>query len=204
MIASVAKSEGFDTIISGHTDTLNWPTVSYASALFGDSAASYWYNAGTVKFNDVTMSIDSGNYLLPGPPVYLNGSCQYWNVQGSGSVPAISDSLQGPFDSLSIATPVNVAYVREDSNLTITWNAGNSSETTILIVRPFAGGQGYSDEISGSAGTYVIPSSSLSLIPKGHATISVSRGVFKIGRATNGDNYIMVTYTNDSHDIILQ
>jgi hypothetical protein len=203
MIASSAKAEGYDTTSAGVKDTLIWPSVSIATALFGDSASTSWYNAGTVTFNGVSLPIDSGNYINPGAPVYFTGGYQNWSVQGSGSVPAISDSLQGPFDSVTISAPSNAANVSEASNLTITWNAGNSAETALLIISPSGGGQGFSDEISGSLGTYVIPSTSLSLIPKGHATISISRGVYKIGRASNGQNYIMVTYADDSHDIIL-
>ncbi len=114
-------------------------------------------------------------------------------------------------DSLTIYGPTVAASVSEDSNLTITWNAGNSAETTMLMIIPSGGsqtasasGQGYYDEISGSLGSYVISSSNLSQIPKGKATISLSRGVYKIGTASNGQNYIIVSWANTTRDINLQ
>ncbi len=210
--ASSSHSDGFDS--TGSTrDTLVWPSLMLATAYFNDtsSASSSWLSAGTVTFNGTGIPLDSGNvYFSQSAPVYFDGRYQPWNIQGSGTVPAISDSLEGPYDSVTIASPTVAANVSEDSNLTITWNTGNSSETTMLMIIPSGGaqgssasGQGYYDEISGASGSYIIPSVSLSQIPKGHATISISRGVYKIGRASNGQNYVMVSWSNDARDINL-
>ncbi|HET6402191.1 MAG TPA: hypothetical protein VFH95_12450 [Candidatus Kapabacteria bacterium] len=207
LLASSGNAEGFVFDSTGTVkDTLVWPTETLATAYFADVAdTTRWQPAGGVTFNGPALPIDSGNaYFYPGAPVYLDGRSQVWNIPGSSSVPAFRDSLQGPFEPVNLSAPSNAANVSEASDLNISWNTGNSSETTLLIVIPSAGGQGYSDEISGSTSSYTIPSASLSEIPKGRATISISRGVYKIGTASNGQSYIMVVWSNDTRDINLQ
>jgi len=205
LLGSCSKGLGF-VFDSTSKYILVWPHVSSASAYFGDVAdTSKWQPAGTVTLNGSALPDSAGNtYQYLDAPVYLDGRTQVWNVQGSSTVPAIKDSLLGPYDSVTIASPPNAANISESSGLTVTWNSGNTAETGMIIIIPSAGGQGYSDEISGSTSSYTIPSASLSEIPKGRATISISRGVYKIGKASNGQSYIMVVWSNDTRDINLQ
>jgi len=204
MLASSGRVLGFAFDTDGVTkDTIaiGVPSGGSVTGYFIDSIALL--PAGNVYFNASSIPMVDSVYT-GGAPVYFDGRYQKWSVQGQSPIPSISDSLQGPFDSLVITSPPNAADVYADSGLTISWNAGSSFETTELIISPYATGAGFSDEISGSTSSEIVSPSALSLMPKGRTSISINRGVYKIGIAPNGKSYIMVTWFSSAIDVNLK
>jgi len=134
--------------------------------------------AGTIQ-GSTYVAYASVPYAAEGIKIPFDGVLSHvWNVRGSSAIPAFLDSVQSVKD-VDVTAPAEDANVPRASDLTVSWSdAGSAADVFVGAVviassdttKHVAGNAALS-----SAGSLIVPTARLALLPAGNATLAISR-----------------------------
>lgn len=160
-------------------------------------------SAGTVTLQTHSLNSFEATYSnVDNEDAKPDGSQKVWSVSGSSVVPSFTDSVLCSNSQVIMSTPANAADVSRSSNLSITWSVGDTNDIAAveIISKEDSTGAAFFDTYS-NTGSCTVSSSTLSGFANGQASIVLRRGRYKIGTASNGKKYILLTWTQHERDI---
>ncbi|HTR98047.1 MAG TPA: hypothetical protein VMH61_09100 [Candidatus Acidoferrales bacterium] len=129
---------------------------------------------GVPQYAYTTLVSNPAGVTLP----FDGASFHAFSVQGSGSFPAFSDSVQS-VTPMSLTLPADMATVSRASDLTVTWTAAGADTSVYVTVLVTSAADSTRTAagvlVRDSAGSTTVPAAQLGLLPAGGAKLGVAR-----------------------------
>ena len=198
-------SENFNGVMA----TVNYeyetiPGFPAVSLTLGFASLADGTDAGAVRVNNNSLSkqsesgstfytsVSQTNPTATLSGVNFDGSAHSWSVAGGNGIPALSGSVNSP-TQFSLTSPANNASVSKSSGFDVTWSAGGTAGTEVLIVVIDLSSAESAFSVDGleDDGNYTVSSSSLDGI-SGEAMLQVVKYTYN-GINSGGKDYYVIS-----------
>jgi len=200
-----STSDTLCALIEAYAAKITWKENGSLDSSITERVIGYFFDSsyelaygGTLTYNgsNVPDVVDSTVYMLDTTAVVINGSQNYFNVSGSGSIPSFADTVSSPTGNTYISSPIAGDTVNR-TGFTITWN-GVSADTAHVVLMGHAsnGNSVMFEKTIPNNGSFTITSTDLNSFANGELYVGIARVNYKMKTLSNSKKSVVLIHSD--------